>query len=101
MLSFSPHCSHKMQSLDVSVYGSLKKYLNTALDSWMLNHPGKTLSIYNIPGIIRDVLPLAATPSNIMAGFKKPGICPLNPNAFTDTDFALSFVTDRPVPPEQ
>jgi len=70
MLSFPPHCSHKMQPLDVSVYGPLKKYLNTALDSWMLNHPGKTLSIYDIPGIIRDVLPLAATPSNIMAGFK-------------------------------
>jgi len=70
MLSFPPHCSHKMQPLDVSVYGPLKKYLNTALDSWMLNHPGKTLSIYDIPGIIRDILPLAATPSNIMAGFK-------------------------------
>jgi len=39
-----------------------------------------------------------------MSGYiflQKPGICPLNPNAFTDTDFAPSFVTDRPVPPEQ
>lgn len=66
MLSFPPHCSHKMQPLDISVYSPLKKFLNTALDSWMLNHPGKTLCIYDIPGIVRDILPLAATPSNII-----------------------------------
>ncbi|KYM99643.1 hypothetical protein ALC62_09611 [Cyphomyrmex costatus] len=45
ILSFPPHYSHKMQLLDVSVYGPLKKFLSTAQDSWMLSHPGKTLTI--------------------------------------------------------
>lgn len=70
LLSFPPHCSHKMQPLDIRVYGPLKKFVNARMDSWMLNHPGKNISIYNIPSIIRDVLPATLTPSNITAGFK-------------------------------
>jgi len=33
MLSFPPHCSHKLQPLDRSVYGPLKKYYNVACDN--------------------------------------------------------------------
>eukprot|EP00106_Octopus_bimaculoides_P002237 XP_014769679.1 PREDICTED: uncharacterized protein LOC106868775 [Octopus bimaculoides] len=32
LLSFPPHCSQKLQLLDRSVYGSLKKYVNRACD---------------------------------------------------------------------
>ncbi|XP_076386079.1 uncharacterized protein LOC143264144 [Megachile rotundata] len=64
----------------------------------MVNNPGKTFSIYDIPGIIKTVLPLAATPVNIMAGFQKTGICPFNDNIFSDSDFLTSYVTDRPAP---
>ncbi|KAJ8940468.1 hypothetical protein NQ314_010715 [Rhamnusium bicolor] len=35
---------------------------------------------------------------NIKQGFKKPGIWPINRNAFCDEDFESSFVTDRPSP---
>ena len=35
--SFAPHCSHKMQSLDVCVYGPFKRHFNVACDSWMLS----------------------------------------------------------------
>lgn len=77
MLSFPPHTSHRLQPLDVSVYGPLKRYVNSALDSWMLMHPGKTMTIYDIPGIIKETLPKAATPSNIMAGFKVSSFYPL------------------------
>ena len=36
IITFPAHCSHRMQPLDVCVYGSFKRYYNTACDSWML-----------------------------------------------------------------
>lgn len=53
VITLSPHCSHKMQPLDRSVYGPLKKYINSTIDSWMRNHAGKTMTIYDIPNIAR------------------------------------------------
>ena len=40
LLSFPPHCSHKLQPLDRTVYGPLKHYVNNAMDRWMTNNPG-------------------------------------------------------------
>lgn len=98
MLSFPPHCTHMLQPLDVGINGPFKTYCAKAQDNWLRNNPGKTLSIYEIPGIVKTAWPLAATPTNIMNAFKKTGICPYNPQVFTDEDFAPSFVTDRPLP---
>jgi len=99
MLSFPPHCSHKLQPLDVSVFGPFKKYLSTVQDGWLRSHPGRTITIYDIPKIVAESLPLAVTGLNIINGFKKTGIFPYNRNVFTDIDFAPSYVTDRPENP--
>ena len=64
LLSFPPDTSHKLQPLDRSVYGPFKKFVNSACDAWMKNHPAKTMTIYDIPGIVRHALPLACTPVN-------------------------------------
>ncbi|CAI9732654.1 Pogo transposable element with KRAB domain [Octopus vulgaris] len=94
MLSFPPHCTHRLQPLDKAVYGPLKKYTNTAIDDWHINHPGQTMAIYDIPCIVKTAWPLTATPTNILSGFSSTGICPFNRNIFTDSDFAPSYVTD-------
>ncbi|KAL3999369.1 nuclear receptor co-repressor 2 [Sarotherodon galilaeus] len=86
MLSFPPHCSHRLQPLD------------STCDAWMRNNPGKTMSIYDIPGIVAIAYPLAATPLNIQAGFRVAGIQPYNRNVFLEAEFAPSYVTDRPIP---
>lgn len=98
MLSFPPHCSHKLQPLDRTVYGPFKKFINNAMGSWLRMHPGKCLTIYDIPGIVRETFPKAVTPSNIISGFKVAGIWPLNRDIFTDEDYLPSYVTDRPEP---
>ncbi|KAL0809235.1 hypothetical protein ABMA28_011454 [Loxostege sticticalis] len=97
MLSFPPHCTHRLQPMDKSVYGPLKKYVNSAMDQWMVNHPGQQMTIYDIPGIIAQTYPLAASPSNIIAGFKSCGICPFNRDIFQEHDYMPSSVTDRPL----
>ncbi|KAI7796638.1 hypothetical protein IRJ41_003050 [Triplophysa rosa] len=97
MLSFPPHCSHRLQPLDRSVYGPLKRHINSACDAWMRNIPGKTISIYDIPGIVAIAYPLAATPLNIQAGFRVAGVQPYNRDVFLETEFAPSYVTDRPI----
>lgn len=94
MLSFPPHCSRHLQPLERSVYSPFKKFVNAAIDSWMLGSPGRSVTIHHVPGIVATALPLSATPANIMEGFKACGIYPLNPNIVHESEFALSCLTD-------
>ncbi|CAM4572947.1 unnamed protein product [Leuciscus chuanchicus] len=98
LLAFPPHCNHKLQPLDRSVYGPFKKMVNTASDAWMKMNPAKTVTIYDIPRIVKTAMPTAATPKNITAGFVSTGIWPFNPDIFQECDYAPSQVTDRPDP---
>lgn len=98
MLSFPPHCSHKFQPLDRSVYFPLKKFYNSGCDAWLMMNKGKTLTIYDIPGIVKEAFPLAMTQANIQSGFRVSGIFPFNRNVFGDEEFLPSSVTDRPNP---
>ncbi|KAG8239936.1 hypothetical protein J437_LFUL019460, partial [Ladona fulva] len=59
----------------------------------------RPMSHLHIPSILAKSIPQAATPSNIMAGFRVTGISPLNPIIFTESDFMPSYATDRPEPP--
>lgn len=97
LLTFPPHCSHRLQPLDVGVYGPFKEKFKVASNDWMLNHPGRTISIHNVIEIARSAYERSFTISNIKEGFKKPGIWPVNRNAFSESDFDASYVTDRPL----
>ena len=98
LLSFPPHCSHRLQPLDVGVYGPFKRFVNLTMDSWMKKHPGTRMTIYDIPEIVATALPQAATPKNIMSGFSATGIWPFNANVFDDSDYMPCEVTDQPDP---
>lgn len=87
-LSFPPHTSHKLQPLDVGVFGPFKSKLKVAFNDWHTGHPGKALTIYEIPSLAKLAYFEAFTGKNITSGFMKPGIHPLNKLAFSDEDFA-------------
>ncbi|XP_054723603.1 uncharacterized protein LOC129233618 [Uloborus diversus] len=87
-LSFPPHTSHKMQPLDVAVFDPFKGKLKIAFNDWHLNHPGRGLTIYDIPKPAKLAYFEAFTPKNIMKGFETPGIHPFNRLAFSDSHFA-------------
>lgn len=100
IVTLPPHCSNKLQPLDVSVFYSFKSHYNAAADSWLLHHPGTPLSIYEVASCVGVAHQRAMTPANIISGFKKTGIYPFDRDVFSDDDFLVSYVTDRDFPAE-
>ncbi|XP_063231073.1 uncharacterized protein LOC134535762 isoform X2 [Bacillus rossius redtenbacheri] len=98
LLTFPPHCSHKLQPLDVSVYFPFQNAYNKAAQQWMIHHPGTPMTVYNVGEVIGKAFPQAFTPQNIVSGFRVTGIHPFDKNIFTDDDFLRASVTDRPNP---
>lgn len=98
LVTLPPHCSHKLQPLDVTCFGPFKGYYNKAMDEWLLNHPGIPVTLYNIADIVGKSFATAFTPSNIIKGFQHTGICPFNSEIFQESDYLCSFVTNRTEP---
>lgn len=94
-LTFPPHCTHRMQPLDVSVNGPFKQKLSIAQNDWLLAHPGKTVTIHDLASIVTPAYIASYVARNIIAGFVKPGIHPFSRNAFCDEDFECAEVINR------
>lgn len=45
------YCLYKLQPLDRTVYGPLKKSVNAKCDFWITSNPGRSMTIYDIPKI--------------------------------------------------
>lgn len=94
ILSVPPHSTHKLQPLDVAVYGPFGKYFERALDKWQKAHPAQRVTFFDVGSIFAEAYLNSATPSNAISGFKKTGITNCDITVFTDLDFAPSIVTD-------
>ena len=69
MLTIPPKTSHRLQPLDVSVFGPFKRSYNKAMDNWMRTYPGKTLTIYEVPALVKEAQLSALVPRSILSGF--------------------------------
>ncbi|XP_044757612.1 MFS-type transporter clz9-like [Coccinella septempunctata] len=98
ILTLPPHCSHRMQPLDVAVYGPFKSRYKQAMNNWLTSKPGKTVTIYEVAEFVNPAFSESFTISNICKSFKKTGIYPFNTNIFTDEDYLPSSITERPDP---
>ncbi|KAK7095599.1 hypothetical protein V1264_004989 [Littorina saxatilis] len=83
LLSLPPHCTHRMQPLDVGVFGPLKTEYNKALSRWMYMHPGTRTTIHHVSTILGSAYPRAFRMENIISGFKATGIYPLDSEMFS------------------
>ena len=99
LLTSPPHTSHKLQPLDRTEYGPLKKYFHVACNEWMLSNHGKLITIYEVAQCIGKSFPRAFKPKNILSGFRATGISSYDRNVFSDNEFLSSYVTDRPQVP--
>lgn len=94
LLTFPPHTTHRLQPLDVCVFGPFKTRCKASFNSWMANHPGKAITIYDIANLTATPFNEAFSRQNILSGFKKTGCYPFNRNVFTADDFVGSQVTE-------
>lgn len=95
MLSFPPHCSHRLQPLDVSFYGPLSTAYNQVMDSWMRANPGRAVTQYQISRMLGEAYGRVATVGNATSGFLNTGLWPPNRHIFPDYMFSPSTVTDK------
>ena len=87
MLSLPPHCSHRMQPLDLTYFKPLSTYFNQAIDKFMRTHPGSCVQPLNIAGLLDEAFKLASVVATAVKGFEKAGIWPPNRSVFSDADF--------------
>ena len=89
LLCLPAHTTHILQPLDVRVFKSFKTFFSKACHKHVpYKHPGRVITADVIASLIAEVWPQSMTPLNIMGGFRKCGIYPLNPGAVTDRQLA-------------
>jgi hypothetical protein len=95
LLTLPPHTSNKLQPLDISVFGPMKQRFRNAQNNFMLS-ARRPITIYDIAALSCGAYNDSFTVRNLTQGFQKCGIYPLNENVFSEDDFIISSVTDRP-----
>ncbi|KAE8740524.1 hypothetical protein FOCC_FOCC013970 [Frankliniella occidentalis] len=96
LLTLSPHTSHKTQPLDVAVFSPFRTYYDNAMRNWIMANPGKKVTIYHVSAFVKTAMEKAMTPGTILAGFRKCGIFPFNPDVFTEADFLAAAPFKEP-----
>lgn len=84
ILCTPPHCTHRIQPLDVAFFGPLSTYYNQSISIWLKNNPGRTVSVYQVGTLFREAYEKAAVMKNAVSGFSNTGIFPFNPEIFPD-----------------
>lgn len=96
-----PHTSHRLQPLDVAFMFPLNTYYEQETKKWLINNPGKAITIYQVGELFGNAFQRAATAQNAINGFKATGIYPYNPNVFPEELFKPAETTDRSLTEER
>ena len=75
------HTSHRLQPLDVSIFGPLKRASKRYRDAWSLRNKGRGATKQILAQWVSSALQKALTIPNIQTWFKSTGIWPLNSHA--------------------
>ena len=85
MLCIPAHTMHILQPLDIGVFKSFKSFYYKACKKRIAELPNRVITTEQIASLVGTAWPQSLTPVNIMSGFKKTGIYPLNPGEVTDS----------------
>jgi len=94
-----PHTTHRLQPLDVGVFGPLQRKWQERCDE-IISETNTEVPRSQFVKQYMDVRNEVFTPELIQSAWKKAGIWPMDPNRFTETDFApsklMSYTTSLP-----
>ena len=93
LLCLPAHTTHILQPLDIGVFKSFKTFFSKAFHKYLTKNPGRVITSDVIASLVGEAWPQALTPLNMMGGFRKCGIYPLNLGAVTDRQLAPSHAT--------
>ncbi|KAJ8966145.1 hypothetical protein NQ317_011510 [Molorchus minor] len=97
LLCFPPHCSHRLQPLDVAFMRPLSLYYEDEVRKWLRSNPGKVVTLFQISTLFGQAFVNAANMKTALKGFEKTGIWPTNEGIFTDDDFLPAETTNIPI----
>ncbi|XP_059068723.1 MFS-type transporter clz9-like [Cryptomeria japonica] len=81
LVTLLAHTSHKLQPLDVSVFSPFKNYFKQQRSRWMSKFPHIEIGREELETLASKAFAQALPPANIISGFRRTGIWPLNQNA--------------------
>ena len=93
MLCLPPHTTHAIQPLDVSFFKSLKVHWSAACHQYMVDNPGRVVTKFQFSSLFREAWFKSIKPETVVAGFRKAGVYPLNPNAISVPALDASSLT--------
>lgn len=74
LLTLPTHTTHRLQPLDVSVFGTFKSYFRDERAAWMAKNPMIEVKRSELVELASKAFKRALTPSNIMDGFRRTDI---------------------------
>ena len=101
LLCLPAHTTHVFQPLDVGVFKPFKTYFSKTCASYLTKHPGRVITNDMIASLVATSWPDAFSPHNIMGGFRKTGIYPINPGAIDDKMLSPSEAFKQKRMPEE
>jgi hypothetical protein len=87
-----PHTSHLTQPLDVTMFGPLISMYNRECQTYLRNNPGINITKHKIAELTAKPYIRALCPENLISGFQKTRIYPLDKSVITDSQLAPSTI---------
>ena len=91
------HSSGKTQPVDVVLFAAFKGALNNAVSNCSGFCDGRTLDLFDLCSVMRKSYEVSFTRRNVMAGFRRAGLWPLDGSRLLDTPRPASAACGAPI----
>lgn len=87
VLSIPPHTSHRLQPLDLTIFGPLNTALNKAIEAEMKLKNYVKITSEQLPSLFHAAWTKICSTEKAVNGFRSAGIYPFNRNVFSDDEY--------------